>query len=95
MRPTIPEPNDPTRSSYGHDYWFRRCEGFLVETETKRVGRVAGIRYGEHTNEPEVLEVRSGLFGRTMLLINVHDVTEILPAKRLLILVDPPEPANN
>jgi hypothetical protein len=29
-----------------------------VETPTKRIGRVAGIRYGERSNEPEVLEVR-------------------------------------
>jgi hypothetical protein len=67
------EVNDPTRSSYDRGYWLRRCEGFLVETPTKRIGRVTGIRYGETTNEPEVLEVRAGLFGRTRLLISVHD----------------------
>ena len=51
--------NDPTRSSYDRAYWLRRCEGFLVETPTKRIGRVTGIRYGETTNEPETLEVRA------------------------------------
>ena len=34
--------NDPTRSSYDRAYWLRRCEGFLVETPTKRIGRVTG-----------------------------------------------------
>jgi hypothetical protein len=40
-------------------------------------GRVTGIRYGERSNEPEVLEVRAGLFGRMLLLISVDEVAEI------------------
>ena len=91
-----PEPNrrpsDPTRSSYDRAYWLRRCEGFLVETPTKRIGRVSGIRYGETTNEPEALEVRAGLFGRTRLLISVDDVIDIDPEQEHLSLADPPRP---
>ena len=68
------------------------ARGFLVETPTKRIGRVTGIRYGETTNEPEVLEVRAGLFGRTRLLISVDDITEIDPEQGLLTLADPPRP---
>ena len=86
------ETNDPTRSSYDRAYWLRRCEGFLVETPTKRIGRVTGIRYGETTNETEVLEVRAGLFGRTQLLISVHDITDIDPEQRRIALADPPSP---
>ncbi len=82
--------NDPTRSSYGREYWLRRCEGFLVETPTKRIGRVVGIRYGEHSNEPEVLEVRAGLLGRTRLLINVDELVEIAAQQRRILLNDPP-----
>jgi hypothetical protein len=84
--------NDPTRSSYGKEYWLRRCEGFLVETPTKRIGRVIGIRYGETTNEPEAIEVRAGLFGRTHLLIGVDDIIETQPEQRRLLLADPPKP---
>jgi len=84
------ESSDPRRSSYGRGYWLRRCEGFLVETPTKRIGRVAGIRYGEGSNEPEVLEVRAGLFGRTLLLISVDEVAEIAAEERRIILNDPP-----
>jgi hypothetical protein len=96
-KPGIVEPesnqgSDPTRSSYDRGYWLRRCEGFLVETPTKRIGRVTGIRYGEATNEPEALEVRAGLFGRTRFLISVHDVTEIDPEQGVLALADPPRP---
>jgi len=82
--------NDPTRSSYDRSYWLRRCEGFFVESPTKRIGRVTGIRYGETTNEPAVLEVRAGLFGRTRLLIAVHDITELDPEQGVLTHADPP-----
>ncbi len=84
------EANDSTRSSYGREYWLRRCQGFPVETPTKRLGPVTGIRYGETTNEPEVLEVRAGLFGRTHLLISVHSITEIHPEQQRLVLAEPP-----
>jgi hypothetical protein len=84
--------NSPTRSSYGREYWLRRCEGFLVETPSKRIGRVTGIRYGETTNEPSALEVRAGFFGRTQLLISVDDIIEIDPEQGLLTLTDPPRP---
>lgn len=81
--------SDPTRSSYGDGYWLRRCEGFLVETPTRRIGRVSGIRYGETTNEPEGIEVRAGLFGRKQFVISAHDITEIDPEQRRLALADP------
>ena len=84
--------NDPTRSSYDRAYWLRRCEGFLVETPTKRIGRVTGMRFGETTNEPAVLEVRAGLFGRTRLLISVDDITMIDPEQVVLTLADPSRP---
>jgi hypothetical protein len=77
---------DPRRSTYGHSYWLRRCEGFLVETATRRIGRVAGIRYGEQSNEPALLEVRAGLFGRKTLLIRVEDVSEIAPDRSRIFM---------
>jgi hypothetical protein len=93
--PPDTEANSPTRSSYGREYWLRRCEGFLVETPTKRLGRVTGIRYGETTNEPEVLEVRAGWFGRTQLLISVEDVEDVDPERQRLVLNDPPRLQTN
>jgi len=92
VEPESNKGNDPTRSSYDRGYWLRRCEGFLVETQTKRIGRVTGIRYGETTNEPEVLEVRAGFLGRTRLLISVDDVVDIDPEQGRLALDDPPRP---
>src|SRR5581483_11697442 len=71
--------SDPRRSTYGRGYWLRRCEGFVVETPTRRIGRVAGIRYGERSNEPAVLEVRTGMFGRKVLLITVDTLPRSPP----------------
>ena len=74
----------------GRGYWLRRCEGFRVETPTRRIGQVAGIRYGERSNEPAVLEVRAGFLGRTLLLISVDDIVELDPDVRRLVVNDPP-----
>lgn len=78
--------SDPRRSTYGRAYWLRRCEGFVVETPTKRIGRVAGIRYGEQSNEPAVLEVRAGPFGRKMLLISVDEIAEMASEQSRIVL---------
>ena len=81
---------DPRRSSYGREYWLRRCEGFVVETTRGRIGKVAGIRYGAHLEEPEALAVRPGRFGRTVLLISVESVERLLPEERRIVVTDPP-----
>ena len=84
--------SDPRRSTYGRGYWLRRCEGFVVETPTRRIGRVAGIRYGERSNEPAVLEVRTGMFGRKVLLITVDDIAEITPETSRIVVREQFEP---
>jgi len=81
---------DPRRSSYGREYWLRRCEGFLVETRTKRIGRVDGIRYGASQDEPEAIAVRAGRFGRRLLLVSVEDVQRVDPDRRRIVVRDPP-----
>jgi hypothetical protein len=40
--------------------------------------------------EPEVLELRAGLFGRTLLLISVDEVAEIAAEERRIVLNDQP-----
>ena len=58
----------------------------MVETPTRRIGRVAGIRYGERTNEPAVHEVRAGMFGRKTLLLSIDDITQVNSEKRRIVL---------
>ena len=62
----------------------------MVETPTRRIGRVVGIRYGESSNEPEVLEVRAGFLGRTLLLLSVDDIAALTPKERRIVVNDPP-----
>jgi hypothetical protein len=83
------EPSELTQSSFGLDYWLRRCEGFLIDGPGGRIGRVGGVRFGSSA-EPEVLEVRAGLFGRRTLLIAASEVAEVVPAERRLILSGSP-----
>jgi ribosomal 30S subunit maturation factor RimM len=75
---------DPRDSSYGQDYWLHRCEGFLVQRAERVVGKVTGLRFQAST-EPELLEVRTGRFGKRR-LIPVEDVQEILPKQRRIIV---------
>jgi hypothetical protein len=43
-------------SSFGREYWLRRCEGFRVEGPGGGVGQVRAIRFGSSA-DPGVLEV--------------------------------------
>jgi hypothetical protein len=79
------ERREHSRSSFGRDYWLRRCEGFRVDGPGGRIGQVRGIRFGSSA-EPEVLEVRAGFLGRRTLLIDVSDVATILAEQGSLIL---------
>ncbi len=89
--------HDPRESSYGREYWLRRCEGFVVETPSKRIGRVHGIRYGRSEAEPDALAVRVGLFRRRLLLVSAENVVEVIPEQRRVVVKDStrllPEPA--
>jgi hypothetical protein len=81
---------DPRRSSFGRDYWLRRCEGFRVESPAGRIGTVGGVRFGA-SSQPHVLEVRAGLLSRRLLLLPVHEVEEIIPEEERIILRASPE----
>jgi hypothetical protein len=77
--------SDPRDSAYGRDYWLHRCEGFRVESPDGEIGTVRGLRFRDSI-EPELLEVRTGLFGRRVLLIPVDQVDEILPKEKRIVL---------
>jgi hypothetical protein len=75
---------DPRHSTFGHDYWLHRCEGFTVQRGHRQLGKVTGFRFRAST-EPEQLEVRSGRFGKR-LLIPVEQVEQIHPEERRIVL---------
>ena len=72
------------------DYRLSRCEGFDVNSPTRRVGVVDGLRYLSRIDRPDVLEVRAGPFGRQLLLIPVEEVDQILVEEGRLILRSTP-----
>jgi hypothetical protein len=76
---------DPRDSSYGQDYWLHRCEGFRVESPDGEIGTVRGLRFRDSI-EPELLEVRTGLFSRRVLLIPIARVERIMPKEQRIIL---------
>ena len=70
--------SDPRDSAYGRDYWLHRCEGFRVESAGREMGTVHGLRFNGSI-EPDLLEVRTGLFGRRVVLIPVEQVEQLAP----------------
>jgi hypothetical protein len=87
---TSPDTTDPRDSTYGDDYWLRRCEGFSVQLGRRELGKVTGLRFRAST-EPEQLEVRRGRFAKR-LLIPVERVQQIDPKKRRVILAPASSP---
>ena len=82
---TTLDSRDPRDSTFGADYWLHRCEGFRVESAGREIGTVHGLRFNGSI-EPDLLEVRAGLFGRRVVLIPVEQVEEIVPEQKLIIV---------
>jgi len=78
------------RATVEPDYTLCRCEGFEVDSPTRRVGVVDGLRYHSRIDRPDVLAVRAGPFGRQLLLIPVEEVDQILFEEGRLILRSTP-----
>jgi hypothetical protein len=77
-------------SSLGRDYWLCRCEGFWVDSPAGRIGLVEGLRFLSRIDRPDLLEIRAGLLGRQLLLIQTDQVEDIIVAEGRLVLRDTP-----
>jgi hypothetical protein len=55
-----------------------RCEGFQVESPEGVLGFVEGLRFVSRIDEPDLLEVRGGRFGRELVLIPAEAVEEVV-----------------
>ena len=63
-----------------------RCEGFEVDSPEGVVGYVEGLRFESRIDEPDLLEVRGGRFGRELVLIPVEAVEEVsLEEERIVV----------
>ena len=81
-------PSDPMRSGTGLERGgaLARCEGFRVDSTNGTVGFVEGLRFGSRIDQPDLLEVRGGRFGRQLLLIPIEAVDEISVAEELVLV---------
>jgi hypothetical protein len=48
------------------------------------------VGYGAKTNQPELLELRSGFLGHRLLLVNVQEVVRVVSEQRRILVNDPP-----
>ena len=68
--PTLPHPVKRIPS-------LARVEGFQVDSPDGLVGYVEGLRFVSRIDEPDLLEVRGGRFGRELVLIPAEAVEEV------------------
>jgi hypothetical protein len=66
------------------------CLGFRVDGPDGRIGTVTGMAYGSQTHRPDAIEIRAGLFQRTMIVVPPEEVIAADPStKRLTLRRDP------
>jgi hypothetical protein len=63
-----------------------RCEGFDVLSPDGPIGYVEGLRFVSRIDEPDLLEVRGGRFGRELVLIPVEAVEEVVPEEERIVV---------
>jgi hypothetical protein len=67
-------------------YWLRRCQGFRVDSEGRRIGIVEDVLYGAEHDRPSAFLVRTGMFKRKLEAISLDDVEAIYPRAQRLSL---------
>jgi hypothetical protein len=90
----MPAEGTDFRSSVAQSaYSLARCEGFRVDSPTGPVGFVEGIRFVSRIDEPDLLEVRGGRFGRELLLIPIEAVAEVSQDEGRIVIRAVPDPS--
>lgn len=62
------------------------CLGFQADDPNGRVGTVVGIAFGSQTDRPQGIEIRVGLFHRTVITVPVEAVAMIDPSRKRITL---------
>ena len=66
------------------------CLGFRVDGPNGRIGTVIGLAYGSQMHQPDAIEIRVGLFQRTVIVVPPEEVVAADPStKRLTLRRDP------
>jgi hypothetical protein len=91
-----PAEEDDFRASLAHrSYSLARCEGFQVDSPTGPVGFVDGLRFISRIDQPDLLEVRGGRFGRQLLLVPIAQVEEVLLSEERVLVRTAPTPTGD
>jgi hypothetical protein len=80
----------PRGSSAERSYSLARCEGFEVDSPSGPVGFVEGLRFVSRIDQPDLLEVRGGRFGRELLLIPIEHVEDVLVTEERIVIRSAP-----
>jgi hypothetical protein len=66
------------------------CLGFQVDGPTGRVGTMVGIVWGSQADLPEAIEIRVGLFHRSVIVVPAEAVAAVnLSRKRVILNATP------
>ena len=77
--PTLPQSQRPRHS-------LARCEGFEVASPEGIVGYVEGLRFHSRIDEPDLLEVRGGRFGRELVLVPVEAIEDVQAEEERIVV---------
>jgi hypothetical protein len=64
-------------------YWLRRCQGFRVDSEGRRIGIVENVLYGAEHDRPSAFLVRTGIFKRRLEAISLDEPASRGPSPAL------------
>jgi hypothetical protein len=88
----LPAADGGHASAAERSYSLARCEGYAVDSPAGPVGYVEGLRFLSRIDQPDLLEVRGGRFGRQLLLIPIELVDEVqVTEERVLVHSAPDE----
>lgn len=72
--------------------WLEGCIGFVVESDTGRIGRVTEVQRENDSGRPLALVVRGGVAGWRRRVVPVDEVAGVLPSSDRVILNTAPAP---
>jgi hypothetical protein len=70
------------------EYWLRHCEGFQVDSSSRRLGVVECVPAEDALDGVEVVAVRTRGFRSRRMMVALDDVVEVRPSECRLIVLD-------
>lgn len=71
-------------------HWLSHSQGFRIDASGGRVGVVEDVLFRSRPDCPDLLVVRAGRCGRTLLVVSVENVEEVIPGEKRIVLQGSP-----